>query len=286
MADAVRLLARIPGVLASRKSNLTWLERELIASKATLEKYTGGKRVIDIDDAIWLTSKNPFTEEILRYSHTVIAGNCYIADYYRNAGARVTVIPTSIDTDLWKPMVRPGQESWTVGWIGTSSNLPYLYSIEEPLADFLNDHSGTRLLVVSNLQPHFRLIPNRAVSFVRWTPHMENRLVQQMDVGIMPLTDTEWELGKCACKMLLYMAVGIPCIATPIGSSKEILSQARIGCSAHSLDDWYHSLKNLFRNPNLAFTLGRAGRQLVTERYSVEKNVVKLADTFQAVLSS
>src|SRR5438309_3319492 len=43
---------RIPGLLASRFSDLTWLGRELVSGKHTLEGIAGRKRVFDVDDMI------------------------------------------------------------------------------------------------------------------------------------------------------------------------------------------------------------------------------------------
>ena len=45
---------RIPGLVASRFSNITWLGRELLSGRFSFEHLTGGKRVFDVDDAIWL----------------------------------------------------------------------------------------------------------------------------------------------------------------------------------------------------------------------------------------
>src|SRR5229473_2942703 len=136
LMDAGKSAARVPGLLAARSSDLTWLERELVPRRLTHEDRAGRKRVFDVDDAIWLTSDSGFSEEIAVRSHGVIAGNEFIAEHYRSVGARAWVVPTSIDTDRWQTRSKPAVRSWTVGWTGTSSNLSALESLDEPLADF------------------------------------------------------------------------------------------------------------------------------------------------------
>jgi hypothetical protein len=37
-------------------------------------------------------------------------------------------------------------------------------------------------------------------------------MLQEMDIGLLPLDDGPWERGKCALKALLYQAVGIPAV--------------------------------------------------------------------------
>lgn len=274
-------LARLPAVLAARACDVVWLERELIADQHTLERFVGARRLFDVDDAIWLLNNSNFSEQIAAGSFGVIAGNEFIADHYRRYCERVWVVPTSLDTRVWKPRAKRGQAEWIIGWTGTSSNLPHLLAIEEPLADFLSRHGDCRLLVVCDREPRLNKIPARSRSFVRWSPENEVRLVQAMDVGLMPLPDTEWARGKCALKMLMYMAVGIPLIASPVGVGERLIRRAEVGIAAKTGSDWCEALRLLFDRRDLASVMGMAGRRLVEEEYSVAKNAVTLADIFR-----
>jgi glycosyltransferase involved in cell wall biosynthesis len=285
MASLVPLaaLGRLPGVLAARMSDITWFERELIPGRRTLERFSGRRRLFDVDDAIWLLSKTRFSEEIAELCDGVIAGNQYIADHYRQQGARTWVVPTSIDTSVWIPAGERERARWTIGWIGSQSNLPYLYEIEEPLAEFLGGHDGAELLVVCDREPSFKKIAAPGWRFVRWSPRVEVRLVQEMNVGLMPLADTEWTRGKCAFKMISYMAVGIPVIVSPVGVNREVLGQPEVGLAAGRADEWYDALCTLYENRGLGSSMGAAGRRLVEEKYSVNRNVLALASIFREV---
>ncbi len=280
LMDAGKSAARVPGLLAARSSDLTWLERELVPRRLTHEDRAGRKRVFDVDDAIWLTSDSGFSEEIAVRSHGVIAGNEFIAEHYRSVGARAWVVPTSIDTDRWQTRSKPAVRSWTVGWTGTSSNLSALESLDEPLADFLTQYADTRLLVVCDRKPAFKKISPAQWSFERWSSDREVQLVQRMDVGLMPLPDNEWSRGKCAFKMIAYMAVGIPVVVSPIGVNKDVLQHADVGVAAATTNDWFESLRLLFNDRERAASLGNAGRRLVEDKYSVRKNAAALAKIF------
>lgn len=280
------MLTRVPGLLAARSGDITWLERELIAGKATLERFAGTRRLLDVDDAIWLLNDSRFSERIASQCRGVIAGNQFIADHYRAHGAKAWIVPTSINTEVWKPAGGERRAKWTIGWIGTSSNLPYLEEIEEPLADFLAQVTDSQLLIVSNRKPTFRKIPEASWRFLRWTPEEEVRCVQEMDVGLMPLPDNEWARGKCAFKMLSYMAVRLPVIVTPVGVNQQILSEAEVGLPARTTNDWYQALNRLFHDRELASRLGVNGRRVVEEQYSVKRNVGLLAEIFREVMSS
>jgi glycosyltransferase involved in cell wall biosynthesis len=279
------VLARLPGLLAARSSAVTWLEREMIPGRFTLERFAGSKRLLDVDDAIWLNAPH-FSERLARSCDGVIAGNQFIADYYQKIAARVWTIPTSIDTAKWRPAPPAERDKWTIGWTGTSSNLKYLNLIEEPLADFLAQHRQSRLLVVCDRKPTLKRLPAQSWRFVRWSPENEVGLVQSMDIGLMPLPDAEWARGKCALKMIMYLAVGIPAIVSPIGVSKELLGQGDVALAARNENEWSEALCRLFQDRALSTAIGAAGRKLVMEQFSVNKNVSRLAEVIREVADS
>ena len=279
---AGKIMARVPGVNAARACDVTLLQRELIPGRRTFESLAGRRRLFDVDDAVWMGQHDSGVERIVNDCRGVIAGNEFLADYFRKRGARVWVVPTSVDAEVWKPAPKRECAEWVVGWIGTASNLKYLYDVEKPLSEFLNEHADARLLVVCDKEPHFKSIPDRCWRFERWSADTEVSQVQQMDVGLMPLSATDWERGKCGCKMLTYMAVSIPTIATPVGVAADILRQDEVGLSADD-DDWYTALCQLHSDRALASRLGSAGRKLLEARYSIERSAESLANIFREV---
>jgi glycosyltransferase involved in cell wall biosynthesis len=279
-------LARLRGVAASRRADVTWLERELVAGRRTLERFAGRRRLFDVDDALWLLGSQDFSERIAAESFGVIAGNEFIAEHYSRHCGRVWVVPTSVETRAWRPLDKREPGPWTVGWIGTSSNLPHLLDIEEPLAEFLSQHGDARLLVVCDREPRLKSIPARSLSFVRWSAENEVTSVQSMDAGLMPLPDTEWARAKCALKMLMYMSVGIPVVASPLGVGAGLIERAAVGVAASSPCEWYEALRLLFDGGETARAMGAAGRRLAEGEYSVVRNSVRLAEIFREAAST
>ena len=156
---SLAMLMRLPGVAASRGADITWLRRELIPERVTLERFTGGRRLFDVDDAIWLQSNSNFSERIVAMCDGVIAGNRFLAQHYEKVGKPVWIVPTAVDTDIWLPAAGQGNRVWTVGWIGSRSNLRFLTTIEAPIAAFLGDHPDAHLRVVCDRAPVFTKIP-------------------------------------------------------------------------------------------------------------------------------
>lgn len=275
---------RLPGLLASRFSDITWFGRELISGKCSLEHLAGRVRLFDVDDAIWLPYANDFSGEIVRQCNGVIAGNHFLAEHYEKLGARVWVVPTSVDTEAWRPVRTRRGDKWIIGWSGSWANLQFLYQIEDVLADFLGQHDDSRLLIVCDRRPEFTKLRPASWEFAPWSMANEIALVQQMNAGLMPLADSELARGKCGFKMLTYMACEIPVLVSPVGVNREILERAEIGFATRTPDEWFSGLARLHGDSELSARLGAAGRRVVAEHYSVANSAKLLAEIFRSVL--
>ena len=278
-----KVLTRIPLLVGAWGSDVVWIERDLIAGYYSLERFLPRDAVLDVDDAIWMMGRPGYSERIASRCRGVIAGNSFIAEHYRGICENVWLVPTSVDTELWKPRPRARRSEWVIGWIGTASNLGYLKWIEEPLAAFLSRHEDARLLVVCDMEPEFKRIPRRSWSFERWSEAREENLVHEMDLGLMPLPDIEWAKGKCGAKMVQYMAAGLPVLVSPVGTGADILASEKVGLAVTEPEGWASGLETFYRDRDLGQECGRRGREVVERSYSLGVNAPRLAQIFATV---
>jgi glycosyltransferase involved in cell wall biosynthesis len=85
----------------------------------------------------------------------------------------------------------------------------------------------------------------------------------------MPLTDDAWSRGKCAFKLLQYMAVSLPCVASPVGANTEAVIDGFNGFHAAADVDWERGLERLIISAPLRAELGANGHAHVARRYSM-----------------
>lgn len=273
----------LPLLVGVRGSDVVWLGKFMIFGRYTFERFLPSNTVLDVDDAIWLLGKPGHSERIVARCRGVIAGNRFIAEHYRGLTEKVWLVPTSVDTDRWRPQPRPDRTGWTVGWIGTSSNLGYLKWIEEPLAEFLALHEDARLLVICDREPPFSRIPRSRWTFELWSDATEQEAVQKIDVGLMPLPDVGYAWGKCGAKMLQYMALGIPVLVSPVGSGGEILAEGEVGLAARNPEEWFAGLERLYDDRPFAARCGQTARAVAERAYSLRTNAPRLAQIFREV---
>ena len=106
--------------------------------------------------------------------------------------------------------------------------------------------------------------------FRLWSPETEAETIAQLDVGLGPLPHDDWARGKCALKLLQYMACEVATVASPVGANAVVIRHRQNGLLADSLDEWEKALNQLIENAPLRRKLGKAGRATVIEHYSVD----------------
>jgi glycosyltransferase involved in cell wall biosynthesis len=267
---AAALAERMTYIFRARKYDAVILQRELISTIATVERFVPGPRILDVDDAIFLYRNGTAAEKIASQCELIVCGNAYLAENFSRWNSNTAVIPTGVDTDILRPGNRGDDVGGlTIGWIGTAGNFKYLEPIKPALARVLKAHRESRFRLVSSHCPGFLRDLGDQFEFVRWHPGIEETQIPGFSIGIMPLEDSAWTRGKCAFKMLQYMAAGVPVVASDVGMNAELLKQADIGIGVQSVDQWADALHFLSSDANARRRLGQNGRELAESRYSL-----------------
>lgn len=281
IGDVLRAFARrLWAVLTVPRAAVVVIEYELLPwFPAVLERWLawrGCRMVVDYDDALFHqydAHPNPWVRRLLgrkiatvmRLAHTVVAGNAYLADYARRAGAaRVAVIPTVID--LARYPVKDAASApgvFIIGWIGSPSTARYLRDIAPALAQVCRDGRARVRLVGSGPVE----LPGVPVEVIPWREETEVDEIRGFDVGIMPLPDEPWARGKCGFKLIQYMACGLPVVASPVGVNAEIVEDGTNGFLARDGRAWVAALERLKGDAGLCERFGTAGRRKVEGAY-------------------
>jgi glycosyltransferase involved in cell wall biosynthesis len=107
-----------------------------------------------------------------------------------------------------------------------------------------------------------------------------------MDIGVYPLPEEEWVLGKSGLKALQYMGVGVPVVASRLGAACEFIHDGENGFLASTHDEWVDKLSRLILDPALRAAMGSAGRATVEDRFSVRITAASYLSVIDSVLDS
>ena len=268
----VVVLVRLAQLRNLRPSDVVFFQRPMIELPTVfLEKLAarGRKSVFDFDDAIFLNrgGREKLRRTVALVDH-VVAGNRFLAEAAEAPG-KTTIIPTAVDTDRWT--MRPTRDvrgsQVVVGWSGLSCNYRHLAIACTPIARALR-RTGARFMVLSDRPPPSDLADLRP-EFVPWQAESEIENVARLDVGVMPLPDGPYERGKCAFKLIQYMALGRPGLASPVGANCEVVTDGSDGFLPGSEADWEEQLVRLIEDPGLRAQVGSRARQRVQAAYSI-----------------
>jgi len=287
-------LSRLWDILTIARYDLIFIHRESYPiGGAFFEKFLkimGKPFIFDFDDAIFLKSSSPnnsFIErfkspakikDIVKMSRGVIAGNIYLANFASQFNKNVFIIPTAIDTDKYYPCDKKGPEEIVVGWIGTFTTLNFVNSLNGVFRKLSSRFNNLRLKVIGGI---IRVDGVERIISKQWSEALELEDLRSFDIGIMPMPDNEWTRGKCGFKAILYMSMGIPCVCSPIGVNKEIITDGLNGFLASSEEEWVDKLSLLAVDAGLREKIGREGRRTVEEKYSVKANVNNFLNIIQ-----
>ena len=110
---------------------------------------------------------------------------------------------------------------------------------------------------------------------VPWSAEEEIEALRSADIGIMPLADDPWTRAKCGFKLLQYMAAGLPCIASPVGVNREIVT-AECGLLCDEPAAWGRALAELLDQPGKRVHMGHSGRARAADHYS-QRSIARAA---------
>lgn len=285
-------LKRIGGGLLAPRDHIIFSQRPLLPFSSAGEGLirAGHPRVIfDVDDAVFVGPRGedrPLRRRAfdgaVRHAAHVICGNQWLA---AEAGApeKTTVIPTVIDTDRYRPGDKKRNEGKVViGWIGSATTLWHIEAMLPLLRRLRDGHPQVVVRVVCSAPPA-GFSDEERFEFVPWSKEGELSALQSFDIGLMPLENKRVSLGKCAFKMIQYMACGIAVVASPVGANTDVFAGSEAGFLASSDREWREALERLISDDALRSRCGASGRAHAEGHYSVRAVVPQYLRIFETL---
>jgi len=272
-------------MLVASRYDIVCLQRVLVPVFVYKKIRAGAKHVIfDFDDAIYLADKlgqapagkdkflNRFNY-IIRTADRVIVSNESLRERALEFNRNVAVIPTPVDTHKLTPRAKEDREKITIGWIGSPWVSNFIKPLKGVFESLYKEYPFLKIKLVGASDINGW---NAETEVKKWSLEDEVTDLQDFDIGIMPLGMDEWCKGKSGYKLLQYMAVGIPCVASAVKSSQELIKDGVNGFLAGSDKDWRDKLERLIKDSDLRARMGMEGRKVVEQAYSYNRNFSQL----------
>ncbi len=279
-----------------KKFDLIWIEKELfpwipLPFEKIITLYNK-KYIVDYDDAIFHTYdkhrlkiiqivlKNKISK-VMCGAAVVTVCNQYLKDKALSVKAKdIEVIPTVVDIEKYQPVYNARNDVLTIGWIGTPKTEQYLIDMQE-IFNNISKKFKIKLVIIGG-----KNFDTKKFNFeiLDWSEKKEVELLQNIDIGIMPLRDSAWEKGKCGYKLIQYMACGKPVVGSEVGMNCEIIHNGENGYLANTEEEWINAIVHLHKKEQ-RIKMGKYARQLVETKYSLQSTMDKRINIIKKVLN-
>ena len=246
----------------------------------------------DIDDLVYLkenkSAANGFIASLkgrkkpivlMQKAQHVITCTPHLDNFVRQYNASTTDISSTINTETYLP-VEKHNDPLIIGWSGSHSTSKYVYLLENVLKA-VNAEIPFVLKVIGDAQFH---IDGLTIQAIPWQEETEVAELNTFDIGIYPLPDEEWVLGKSGLKALQYMALEIPTVATAIGANFRVIEDGISGFLVNDEAAWKERLIQLLNDAQLRKQLGTEARKRVEALYSINANRSHYLNCIQQVI--
>src|SRR5207253_9840629 len=158
----------------------------------------------------------------------------------------------------------------------------YLHLLDGPLRKLQETH-GIEVRVIGDAS---FAIEGAFVRATDWRLESEVEDLAELDIGVYPLPDEEWVLGKSGLKALQDMALGVATIAQRTPVNEGIIEHGVNGFLVDGLASWESTVGQLITSERLRASVAEAARRTVEERYSVRVTTPEYLRVLDSALAS
>lgn len=286
-------IRRVAQLAKAKKFDLTVIEHEIFAwtpfrVENTINRILLGRPcILDYDDASYIKYSNiPYMKkkipQVMAIADLVMVGSPVLRDFARQFNHNVELLPTVVDLNRYTRLAGFHNDRLVIGWIGGPQNARHLKLIAPALASLAKRFPI--LLRCMGAPGDFRL-PGIRTQILPWSWAMEIDYLLSLDVGISPLDVDQFSQGKCAFKLLQYMACGLPVVASPVGANKDIVAHGIDGFLAGNDEEWQQFLERLYEDRALRVSMGEEGRKKAEKCFSVQAVLPQMVALYRGIVS-
>jgi len=261
--------------------------------------------VFDIDDALYHQKRiedtqipipgRVFLDDVIKRASHVTTGNDNIKRELSQLNDQSTTIPTPFDPSVFHPDAEPARQYDTsvLGWMGIGpGHERNLKLLKDPLIRLGMDHDITFRMVSSLGNEEIRDTFAEVEEWVEVDYGYEDRIplrevrreMATFDIAVLPLNPSDEMMeGKSIIKVLEHLAMKLPVVASDALAYGEVLTHDETGLLSNSTEEWVENIERLLMDQQERIRLGKAGYEMVLDRYTVEAYVDELEDIIRAV---
>ena len=225
----------------------------------------------------------------IKNADMVSATTDILKDRFSLLSKNAVALPNLMDFDLY-PKCDFKKKEIRIGWQGGSSHYEDLYMIHGVIRKILEKFPDVKLVFWGDMRFHglFKGIPPERIEWHSWVSHNAypyKLATLNLDIGLCPLVDNDFNRNKSAIKYFEYTAIGTPTIASNMPPYSPVMTNDKDGMLVNNdSDSWYYAIVELIKNTRKRQALAKNAYDNVAENYSIDKKIHLWHDAYDKLL--
>lgn len=296
---------------------------EMLTSHTMVEtcKNMGAKVIYDADDVVIdaygrerknlmhvdADYRTSAIETIRKCDALTVATEAMKENYSRFTDAPIYVFPILMDFDIYGPpalteLPKRNTDEIRIGWFGGKAHFEDLRMVLPAIQEVIKRDKRVKFVYCGyggmesdNLameaqwgEDVLKEIPRERREFAPGAPEdywpMKHRFLD-LDIGIAPLIDDEFNRAKCYTKWMEYSVFKTPAVLSPTVYEK-VVKHGETGLIAKTTEEWVNHLMALVQDENLRRKIGTAAEEDVRDNHNIEDRWRDLVKIYEEVLNS
>lgn len=197
------------------------------------------------------------------------------------------VLPNLIDFDMY-PQVECVKKEIRIGWQGGFSHYEDLFMVASAIKKIIFKYDNVKFVFFgeAGFKGLFKEVPADRIEWHPWTQYVAyayKLATLNLDIGLCPLIDNEFNKHKSAIKYFEYSVMGIPTIASDMPPYSPVMTSE--SALMVNPDGWYDAMERLISDMELRDRIAKSAYDNVYENYNIDTKIHLWADMYNKALN-
>ncbi|MFA5341870.1 MAG: glycosyltransferase [Clostridia bacterium] len=200
----------------------------------------------------------------------------------------VNIIPNSINFDLFKPFEKKDTGKIRIGWVTSSSHLNEIWIVKNVMKRIFEKYGDKIIFVqqgdLNELKKVFTPEQLEFHNFIDLAIYPLKFASLNLDIGICPLVEDDFNRHKSQLKWSEYASMKIPSVCSDL-DPYNCVKDGKTGYLAKTEDDFFNKLCLLIDSKELRQKMGQEAYDKNFRDFNLETNAHKWVDFYESCYS-
>lgn len=260
-------------------------------------KKLGARVIYDTDDDLFHVPMSnpaysvlkPLKKEIcdtIKLADVLTVSTPPLVEAYKHLNPNIKVLPNQIALDYGKMYKTHDDGTVRIGWAGTNTHVGDFKEADRAIVEVAKKYPNVKF-VFMGYAPDYIIdnIPQDKVEFrkgVKIEKYHAALGELSLDIGLAPLENNTFNVGKSNLKVLEYGIMGVPTVASPVYPYVNTIFDGYDGIlvKKNRYKNWVDSLSRLIENETERKTMGKNIQTKIVTKYNVLNNYKLWEDVY------